>query len=123
MREKSTRIAKSTAETYRAEVDVNVTKCFPSVINDEAMSELARKSIGKIWGEDSLIQVPSSMGNDDFAFYITEKPGVYVFIGTGDPDTHTDIPHHNPHFKVDEDQMAETSAFMMQFVFDYLGEK
>ena len=122
LREKITRIVKSTAETYGAEVKVNVTKCFPSVINNVTMSEMAKTSITKIWGNDSLVKTPIQMGSEDFSFFITEKPGVYVFVGTGDVDKKTDVPHHNPYFKVDEGQLAPASAFMMQFALDYLAK-
>lgn len=121
LREKITRIAQSTAEAYRAQAKVEVTECFPSVINDEYMTGIAKKSLGKIWGDSNRIKVPSSMGNEDFSFYITERPGVYVFIGIGNHEKKSDVPHHNPYFKVDEDQLAPASAFMVQFALDYLN--
>jgi len=42
------------------------------------------------------------MGAEDFSEYLKVARGCFMNLGTGDPGRRTDVPHHNPRFRVDE---------------------
>ena len=47
------------------------------------------------------------MGGEDFAYYLAKKPGAFMFLSSADAAKHTDVPHHNPEFMVDEDVVQQ----------------
>ncbi|MPN40200.1 hypothetical protein SDC9_187736 [bioreactor metagenome] len=61
------------------------------------------------------------MGGEDFAYFLAEKPGAFMFLSSANPAKHTDIPHHNPKFDVDEDVMWEGAAVFAAIVEEFLG--
>ena len=60
------------------------------------------------------------MGGEDIDHYLNKVPGTFFFLGSNNPKKHTDIPHHNPKFDIDEDVMWKGSAIFVQSVCDYL---
>ena len=44
-----------------------------------------------------------------------------MFLSSANPEKHTDIPHHNPRFNVDEDVFWIGSALFVRIVEKYLG--
>ena len=48
-----------------------------------------------------------SLGGEDFAYFLMEKPGAYFHVGMADPDRPiTSSPHHNCSFQLDERGLA-----------------
>ncbi|MDK9722633.1 MAG: M20 family metallopeptidase [Rhodospirillales bacterium] len=57
---------------------------YPPTINSEAESDLAHKAAQKVAGVPGVhANLPPSMGAEDFAFLLREKPGAYAWLGTG----------------------------------------
>ncbi len=77
-------------------------------INHPTLATLAADAIAAKLGEDAVIRsMPKAlMGSDDFARLSEIAPGVYFFLSTANPDKHTDYPHHNAKFAVDEDMLG-----------------
>lgn len=69
------------------------------------MVELATNAAKEVVGETNVVtEIPApNMGGEDFAYYLQKAPGAFFFLSSSNPEKHTDIPHHNPHFNVDED--------------------
>jgi amidohydrolase len=61
----------------------------------------------------------SSMGVDDFACFIQEKPGVYFMLGVGNPAKGIDHPLHTNLFDVDEDALPIGAAINAKIAFDF----
>ena len=60
------------------------------------------------------------MAGEDFAYYLQKAPGAFFFLSSSNPVKHTDVPHHNPHFNVDEDVLYKGSAMFVKIVEAYL---
>jgi amidohydrolase len=57
---------------------------YPATINTAAETEIAASVLAGIVGEENVHRdVLPSMGSEDFAFMLQEKPGSYVWIGNG----------------------------------------
>ncbi len=70
---------------------------YPVTINTEAESKIAAEVAAEIVGSENVNLNPiSSMGAEDFAFMLQEKPGCYIWIGNG-PSAGSCL-LHNPHF-------------------------
>lgn len=118
-------ISKATAETFRGEVEYEMIWGAPPVINNPEMAKLAIDCAREIVGDDKVIdhvEAPN-MGGEDFAYYVNEVPGAFMFLSSSNQEKHTDVPHHNPLFNVDEDVFWVGSAVFVNITEKYLGIK
>ena len=116
-----TRVAKSTAEAYRATAEVEFTEGVGPTINDDNCAALARETAASLVGKENVITVPPSTGGEDFSFFSNIVPGVMVKLGTGNKEKGTDFPHHHEKFDIDEDMLEVGTALYAQFALNYLA--
>ncbi|WP_426116698.1 M20 aminoacylase family protein [Massilia sp. PWRC2] len=78
-------IARHTAAGYRASIDFQFKRNYPPLVNHPAQTALAIEAMTAVVGAARVdAQVEPTMGAEDFAFMLQEKPGCYVFIGNGE---------------------------------------
>lgn len=83
-------IAEHTAAAFNASVDFRFTRSYPAVVNHENETAFAVKVLEDIVGKDNVnANMEPTMGAEDFAFYLEQVPGCYVFIANG-RDEHRD---------------------------------
>lgn len=116
------RVAKSTAQAYRADAELKYIKGVPPTINDPACTQRAVESIKKIAGEKALFEVPPVTGAEDFAFYSEKVPGIFAFLGAGNEAKGAIYPQHHEKFNIDEDAMETGTALHVQYALDFLNE-
>ncbi|MFP4050846.1 MAG: M20 family metallopeptidase [Thermoplasmata archaeon] len=92
---------------------------YPPTVNEEEMSEFAEEVAKEYFEKEGL---EKQMGAEDFAFYLQEKPGCFLFIGTGNEEKGTDYPHHHPKFDVDEDELYKGTALYTKLAVEYLKQ-
>ena len=94
----------------------------PPVINNDEMAALVTEAAKEVVGEEDVVsKVPApNMAGEDFAYYLQKVPGSFFFLSSSNPVKHTDVPHHNPHFNVDEDVLYKGSAMFVKIVEAYL---
>lgn len=116
-------IAQATAAVFGGSVDYEMIWGAPPVINDDGMATLAAKAAKEVLGGDNVItelKAPN-MGGEDFAYYLEQLPGAFMFLSSSNPAKGTDIAHHNPKFNVDEDVFWEGSAVFVKIVEEFLN--
>lgn len=74
----------------------------PAVVNDPQMVERFRQVARQVVGEAAVLEVPPVMGGDDMSEFLNRRPGVYFWLGAGDPDPTKNRPHHHPGFWIDD---------------------
>lgn len=116
-------ISAATASAFGGSVEYEMIWGAPPVTNDPDMAALAAEAAKEVLGEDKVItKVPApNMGGEDFAYYLEKVPGAFMFLSSSNPEKHTDVPHHNPKFNVDEDVLWEGSAVFVAIVEKFLG--
>ena len=106
LKEAVTRIAKGIAELNRCEFEIDWYDAAAPVINTLELAEEFQKVVSKVEGIDNLItNYESSMGADDFADYLVNKPGVYGLLGSQSGEE-TAYGHHHEKFDIDERVLA-----------------
>ena len=89
------KITESICNAYGAGYVFEFEHRYPATINSKNEAELSGKIAQKISGEDMVNLSPTpSMGSEDFAYMLQEKPGSYIWIGNGDGEGSCMI--HNP---------------------------
>jgi amidohydrolase len=120
-----TEIATHIAESAGGKADVNITKLYPSTINDPSLTKQMESTILAAAGAGNVITNELITGAEDFSFFQREKPGLFISLGGmkkgGDP---TKTPsHHTPDFYIDEGGFVLGVRVMSYFVVDYMGMK
>ena len=112
LREKMRRVAGALGAVYKADVDVEFAHLLPPVVNTAAEVQTARASITDVLGPDAVVDLPMpSMGGEDFAYYLEERPGAMVRIGSASgPDTR--YPLHHARFDLDEGALPLAARLM-----------
>ncbi len=86
-------VAEHTAAAFDAEVDFHFRRNYPPLINHANETNFAVQVLRQMVGEAQVNdKVEPSMGAEDFAYFLQEKPGCYVFIGNGEG-SHRDAGH------------------------------
>jgi amidohydrolase len=102
-------VAQHTAAAYGAECDFEFVRNYPPTINDPGQAAFAREVFKEVVGADHVVDQEPTMGAEDFAYMLMEKPGAYVFLGNGEGD-HRAIGHgggpctlHNPSYDFNDE--------------------
>ena len=74
-------------------------------MNDETETARFFRTAPKVFEADQVKVSPKLMPAEDFAYYLKEIPGRFIFVGAGNPDKAAIYPHHHPMFDFDEDAM------------------
>jgi hippurate hydrolase len=98
-------VTKHVAASFDCQADVVFTRNYPPTINHEQETQFVIGVMRDLVGADKVnSRIDPTMGAEDFAFMLQEKPGCYVFLGNGDGD-HRSTGHgmgpchlHNPSY-------------------------
>ena len=100
---------------------LNYERGYMAVVNDDKMAAEIKASAVRLFGESEVVDLSApSMCAEDFAFYLKEKPGAFVWLGTGMGEGKT-YPLHNSLFDVDEDILWRGAAVLAAAAMDFLG--
>ena len=114
-------IATNMAIAMRAKSDYEYHYGPPPVVNDNDIVDFAKQSAINALGEENVqvLQKPILAG-EDFAYYLEEKKGAYVFLRNPLYVDGIAYPHHNGKFGLNEEYFINGVKFFVQAVNDYL---
>ncbi len=123
-------IAVNTAAAFDAQVEFGFTRNYPPLINHPVETKFAVDVMRAIVGEGNVdAQVEPTMGAEDFAFMLQEKPGCYVFIGNGAGDHRADghglgpCNLHNPSYDFNDELLPIGATYWVRLVEAYLSNQ
>ncbi len=92
---------------------------YPVTQNAATETALALEAATAVVGVDSVHLNPTpSMGSEDFAFMLQEKPGCYLWIGNGSSENGCLL--HNPHYDFNDAILSVGANFWVEIVRKYL---
>ena len=110
------RIAENTAAAFRCTAELDYQFKSDMLVNDEAMTELARGAARKVAGEEHIAPIRRSMGGEDFSAYTHIVPCAFVALGGGG-----EAPQHSEKFCIDESAFETGVAMYAQVAVDFLN--
>ncbi len=121
-------IAEHTAAAFNASVEFQFKRNYPPLINHAIETEFAIGVMKEVVGDDGVLtNVEPTMGSEDFAFMLLEKPGCYVFIGNGDG-AHRELGHglgpcnlHNPSYDFNDDLLPIGASYWVRLAERFLA--
>lgn len=109
------RLSDGIAAAHGVAVDLHIQTGCPAVINTPAETAIAiaaaRLATGKAGVTENCIPV---MASEDFAVFLQEKPGNYLFIGNGN--TGSGCTLHNPHYDFNDRILPMGVAYWIRLV-------
>jgi amidohydrolase len=105
--ERALKVAETLGGRYELEIPVSV----PVTLNDAGLAAMARKAAVELFGEESLRSMEPIMGVEDFSWYSSLYPSLFVMLGTR-PGDEVDRPVHSPRFDIDDSILYKGSALL-----------
>ena len=113
------RLCSGVASAYGAQIGVNFEHRYPPTVNTAPEAEACRRAARSFLGEDRVqTDALPSMGAEDFAYMLREKPGCYVWLGNG-PGT-GGCTLHNPHYDFNDDALPVGITYWVRLVQELL---
>ena len=119
--ERFERIIKHTCQAHRVSYTLNFSVGNHLLSNDPKMADLARSAALEIVGDPGRVtNKVHTMAGEDFSDFMVDAPGVFVFLGTRNPQKNCIHPHHHPKFDIDEDVLTLGGGIVGQDSFEIL---
>jgi amidohydrolase len=119
--ERFEKIARGVGEAMGCEVDVQIIRVTPAVINDELVTAGVQETARRILPQSELdTNSHLTMGAEDMAYMQEKVPGCYFLIGSSNTEKHLDYGHHHPKFDFDEEALVHGAALMAAAAADIL---
>ncbi|MFI3284111.1 MAG: M20 family metallopeptidase [Erysipelotrichaceae bacterium] len=93
---------------------------YPLINHPDAV-QFFKEHLDELSGD--IIESTPWMGSETYAYYLLKYPGMYLFLGTNNPDKgiHSDV--HNAHFDVDESVLYKGVYAFVQYSIAFLNHE
>ena len=87
---------------------------YPPVINNPEVAAVVAEA-GRESTDPAMVQeIRPCMGAEDFSYYLQKAPGMFLFLGIGNPATGAAFSHHHPKFDMDESALITGVEVMVR---------
>ena len=121
-------ISESLCAAHGTQCEFAFVRNYPPTINTAPEAEFAQGVMREILGDAGVVPQEPSMGAEDFAFMLLEKPGAYCFIANGDGD-HRALGHgggpctlHNPSYDFNDALIPLGATFWVKLAQRWLEQ-
>ena len=119
--EKFDLMVKNTCESFGCRWEIDMRPACGVTFNDEKLCALARRTAKEI-GREPLEDIPTMIG-DDFGDYRSIAPVCYMRVGVRNPDIDAVYAHHHPKFRIDENALPLSTAWLVKSCEMYLKNR
>lgn len=106
------RICSATGDTFGVEVQVEIRKGYPFLVNDEIVTARAKAAAIDFLGEDQVVDLGIRPTAEDFAYYSQLVPSCFYRLGTASVDGRFTSGLHTPTFDIDETALTTGAGLM-----------
>ena len=118
-----TSIAQDIARTYGAEAEVYFENFANPLINHAGVTKELEKH-AELFADEIITNQEKRLGADDFADYLQECEGCYMFVGTRNAhDPNTASAHHHGSYDLDERSMLLASSVFESYALWFLNQE
>jgi hippurate hydrolase len=110
-------LIRAQAVSFGAEADVDYQLGFPSVVNHAAETQLVAEVAREIFGEARIEKdFRPRTASEDFAFYLEQRPGSFIFVGNGDGPT-----LHSSNYNFNDEIIAPAATLWVRLAERFLS--
>ncbi len=115
-------IAEGQAASYGMSVTLDYQRGYNATINHKTETDFIRALAMNFAGADKVYDMDRpTMGSEDFAYMLEERPGCYFFLGT--QRTPNDPPLHHPRYDFNDDILPVGTSFWVELTEKWLAAK
>ena len=104
------RICAGVGTAHSVQINLEYRRGYPPTVNTTAEAAICHGLIAKLVGEENArTDLKPSMGAEDFAYMLQEKPGCYVWIGNGLGEGGCML--HNPHYDFNDEILTLGASY------------
>lgn len=112
-------ICEGIAAGFKINVELKYDRRYPATVNSREETNIALSAALDTTGVAPLDNQPPSMASEDFSFMLAEKPGCYIWLGTGCADSACFL--HSPTYEFNDDVLATGAAYWVRLAQRRLG--
>ncbi len=105
-------MAKRIAKSMGGACKIKILKGYPSLINDDALTEKTKQFAIEYLGKENVVDLPIRMTAEDFSYFSQKMPACFYRLGTGNPAKGITSPVHTNTFDIDETSLELSSGLM-----------
>jgi hippurate hydrolase len=106
-------IGHGVGEALQLEVEVAYERGYPPTVNSEAEATLAADAAAEVVGEQRVDRATApAMGAEDFSYLLEQRPGSYIFMGSGRPQA----PLHSPQYDFNDEALTVGASYWARLV-------
>ena len=110
------RLAESVAAGFECEAVIDWRRNYPPCLNPAKEAGFAAETAAELVGAANVVtEHPPCMAGEDFSFMLAERPGAYVWMGTGSPD-HRSGKLHYPDYDFNDAAIPHGVAYWLALV-------
>jgi hippurate hydrolase len=95
-----------------AKIDLDYSTGYPVLVNHAAQTDVAARVASEVAGDGNVdANASPTMGAEDFAFMLEQKPGAFIFVGNGDS-----AGLHHPAYNFNDDAILYGTSYWIRLV-------
>ena len=115
LEQRMTTIAHGITAAHDAQVQFDYIQGYPVLINSPEHTDLCQQVASDVVGPGQVSRsARGTMGSEDFAAMLQEKPGCYIFLGNGDGESSCMV--HNPDYDFNDNIIPVGAAYWARLV-------
>ncbi|WP_240666605.1 M20 family metallopeptidase [Longirhabdus pacifica] len=123
IRQRIMMMTEHTCASFDAKHELDYIMGYPAVVNDEKEAARFFDVANNMFDKEHVSLSEPVMGAEDFAYYLKEVPGCFMFVGAANTKKGYVYPHHHPKFRIDEECMFNAAMLFLAMMDDYVAEK
>jgi hippurate hydrolase len=115
------RIGEAVCQASGARMQLRYERRYPPLINASAETEIAAATAATVVGETNVKRdLLPSMAAEDFACFLEQKPGAYIWIGNGTAEAGGIL--HNPHYDFNDEVLPLGASYWVRLAESVLAK-
>ncbi|MBB4015717.1 hippurate hydrolase [Chelatococcus caeni] len=110
-------LVRAQAESFGATAEVTYQRGFPAVVNRPGDAEIVRSVVAESHGVAAIAgDFRPRTASEDFAFFLEERPGAFIFVGNGDS-----APLHSPAYDFNDANLIPAATVWVRLAESFLS--
>lgn len=110
--QKIKKMAESIAEGMGGKCEVNISRGYPFLQNDPALTKRIRSAAEQYVGKENIVDLDITLGAEDFSYYSQVIPASFYRLGTRNESKGITSYVHTPTFNIDEEALRIAPGLM-----------
>lgn len=110
-------ISESIIESHGGKAEIEISKGYPFLVNDEILTDEMRQKSTVILGEENVEELPIRLTAEDFSFYSQKVPVCFFRLGVRNEDQGITYGVHHPKFNIDPTALITGMRIMASTAF------